>query len=48
MSNVETDPPQVVCRPGGLPGPACDQQGRAPVEIIASRDVPPPSAGPGR
>lgn len=40
MSNVETDPPQVVCRPGGLPGPACDQQGRAPVEIIASREVP--------
>ena len=40
MSNVETDPAQVVCRPGGLPGPACDQQGRSPVEIITSRDVP--------
>src|SRR5699024_12459409 len=39
-SNVETDPAQVVCRPGGLPGPACDQRGRSPVEIITSRDVP--------
>lgn len=40
MSNVETHPDQVVCTPGGLPGPQCDQQGRAPVEIITARDVP--------
>jgi redox-sensitive bicupin YhaK (pirin superfamily) len=40
MSNVETRPDQVVCRSGGLPGPQCDQQGRAPVEIITARDVP--------
>ncbi|MEY8570621.1 pirin family protein [Brevibacterium linens] len=40
MSNVETRPDQVVCKAGGLPGPACDQQGRSPVEIITSRDVP--------
>jgi redox-sensitive bicupin YhaK (pirin superfamily) len=40
MSNVETRPEQVVCKAGGLPGPSCDQQGRSPVEIITSRDVP--------
>ena len=40
MSNVEPRPDQVVCTPGGLPGPQCDQQGRSPVEIITSRDVP--------
>lgn len=40
MSNVETQPEQVVCKPGGLPDPSCDQQGGAPVEIITSRDVP--------
>ncbi|MGO2855075.1 MAG: pirin family protein [Brevibacterium aurantiacum] len=40
MSNVETRPDQVVCKAGGLPGPACDQQGRSPVEIITSREVP--------
>lgn len=40
MSNVETRPEQVVCTAGGLPGPNCDQQGRSPVEIITSREVP--------
>ena len=40
MSNVEPRPDQVVCTPGGLPGPQCDQQGRASVEIITARDVP--------
>ncbi|RAE53296.1 pirin family protein, partial [Burkholderia multivorans] len=40
MSNAETLPDQVVCRSGGLPGPECDQRGRAPVEIITARDVP--------
>ncbi|MGO1177229.1 MAG: pirin family protein [Brevibacterium aurantiacum] len=40
MSNVETKPDEVVCKPGGLPGPECAHQGRAPVEIITSRDVP--------
>ncbi|WP_181274010.1 pirin family protein [Brevibacterium oceani] len=40
MSNVDTKPDQIVCRPGGLPDPNCDQQGRAPVEIITARDVP--------
>ena len=40
MSNVETKPDEVVCKPGGLPGPECAQQGRDPVEIITARDVP--------
>ena len=40
MSNVEAQPDQVVCRAGGLPGPQCDVQGRAPVEVITARDVP--------
>lgn len=40
MSNVDTRPDQVVCTPGGLPGPQCDQQGRSPVEIITAREVP--------
>lgn len=40
MSNAETLPDQVVCRSGGLPGPECEQRGRAPVEIITARDVP--------
>ncbi|WP_413332227.1 pirin family protein [Brevibacterium sp. GP-SGM9] len=48
MSNVETAPQQVLCRPGGrpgehsggLPGPDCDQKDRSPVEIITAREVP--------
>ncbi|MCU4298622.1 pirin family protein [Brevibacterium permense] len=40
MSNVDTKPDQIVCKSGGLPGPNCDQQGRSPVEIITSREVP--------
>ncbi|SMY02448.1 hypothetical protein BAURA86_03193 [Brevibacterium aurantiacum] len=40
MSNVETKPDEVVCKTGGLPGPDCAQEGRAPVEILTARDVP--------
>ncbi|WP_309131253.1 pirin family protein [Brevibacterium sp.] len=40
MSNVETNPDQVLCRAEGLHEEQCRQGDRAPVEILTARDVP--------
>lgn len=40
MSNIETDPDEIVCRSEGLPGPEAECRGGATVELIGARDVP--------